>query len=98
MAIREKEFILAAKLLGLSNARIFAFHILPNVISPVMCRHAWRWLGNSYGIRAFVPGAWRPASYAVLGTDAYQRERLYTFCLVAFSFPGSAILITVLGF
>lgn len=36
MAIKELEYIQAAKALGLSNSRIIARHILPNILGPVM--------------------------------------------------------------
>ena len=36
MAIRELEYIQAAKALGLSDSRIIARHILPNILGPVM--------------------------------------------------------------
>jgi peptide/nickel transport system permease protein len=34
--LREKEYIEAAKVLGLSDMRIIARHILPNMVSPLM--------------------------------------------------------------
>ena len=36
LSLRERDFIQAAKLLGLSNARIFFVHLLPNVFSPII--------------------------------------------------------------
>ncbi len=36
LSLREKEFVEAARSLGLSNARIILRHILPNAISPVI--------------------------------------------------------------
>lgn len=36
LAIRELEFVQAAKALGLSNGRIITRHILPNIMGPVM--------------------------------------------------------------
>lgn len=36
LSIREKEFVLAARALGLSNFRIITRHILPNIIGPVV--------------------------------------------------------------
>ncbi len=36
LALREKEFVEAARSLGLSNLRIITRHILPNAISPVI--------------------------------------------------------------
>ncbi|HRH48542.1 MAG TPA: ABC transporter permease [Panacibacter sp.] len=36
LAVRELEYIEAAKALGFSNTRIIIFHILPNIMGPVM--------------------------------------------------------------
>ena len=36
LAVRELEYVEAAKALGFSNARIIVFHILPNIMEPVM--------------------------------------------------------------
>ncbi|MCB4790935.1 MAG: ABC transporter permease [Elusimicrobia bacterium] len=36
LSLREREFIQAAKLLGISNLRIFFVHLLPNVFSPII--------------------------------------------------------------
>jgi peptide/nickel transport system permease protein len=36
LSLRERDFIQAAKLLGLSNTRIFFVHLLPNVFSPII--------------------------------------------------------------
>jgi oligopeptide transport system permease protein len=36
MAVKELEFVQAAKALGFSNTRIIAKHILPNILGPVM--------------------------------------------------------------
>src|SRR3989339_1113654 len=36
LSLRHREFVQAADLLGISHARIFFVHILPNVISPII--------------------------------------------------------------
>ncbi|MHB9155074.1 MAG: ABC transporter permease, partial [Endomicrobiales bacterium] len=36
LSLREREFVQAAKLLGLGHGRIFFVHLLPNVISPIL--------------------------------------------------------------
>lgn len=36
LSVKEKEYVQAARVLGLSDARIMARHILPNVIAPVI--------------------------------------------------------------
>jgi len=36
LAIKEREFVLAARSIGTSNSQIITRHILPNVLSPIM--------------------------------------------------------------
>ena len=36
LSLKEREFISVAKMMALSNTRIFAVHVLPNIISPLM--------------------------------------------------------------
>jgi peptide/nickel transport system permease protein len=40
LAVREREFVEAARALGASNLRIFLFHILPNIIQPLIVQSA----------------------------------------------------------
>jgi len=40
LAVREKEFVEAARALGASNLRIFLLHILPNIIQPLIVQSA----------------------------------------------------------
>ena len=40
LAIREREFVEAARALGASNLRIFVRHILPNIIQPLIVQSA----------------------------------------------------------
>jgi peptide/nickel transport system permease protein len=40
LAVREREFVEAARALGASNLRIFIQHILPNIIQPLIVQSA----------------------------------------------------------
>jgi peptide/nickel transport system permease protein len=40
LAVREREFVEAARALGASNLRIFLLHILPNIIQPLIVQSA----------------------------------------------------------
>lgn len=69
MALKEMEYVQAAKALGLKNRRIIFRHILPNVLGPVMVIAAGNFAtaiiveaGLSFGNRY-------PATTAKLGTD-----------------------------
>jgi peptide/nickel transport system permease protein len=36
LALKEREFVLAARSIGTTNSRLIGRHILPNVLSPIM--------------------------------------------------------------
>jgi peptide/nickel transport system permease protein len=40
LAVREREFVEAARALGASNLRIFLLHILPNIVQPLIVQSA----------------------------------------------------------
>ena len=46
MVEKEKEYVAAARLIGLNHSRIMLWHILPNVLSPVLVSHYY--ISSSY--------------------------------------------------
>ena len=98
LAIREREYVLAARALGVSSARILFRHILPNLIGPVivmssfavantiLAEAALSFLG--LGVKPAVP-TW--GTMLADGRD-YLRDAWWLA-----TFPGVAIMITVLG-
>ncbi len=99
LAIKEREFVLAARALGTSNVRIMVQHILPNAIAPsivlaslgiagaILTESTLSFLG--LGIQVPTP-SW--------GT-MIDSGRNFTITAWWYAvFPGLAIMVTVLGF
>jgi len=99
LSMREREFIYAAKLLGLSYPRIFFVHLLPNVISPVIVT-ATLGVGSAIlsesGLSFLGLGIQPPnPSWGQMLTAG--KEYIYMAWWLSV-FPGLAILFTVLAF
>ncbi len=71
LAIKEREFVLAARSIGTTNTKLITRHILPNVMSPIMVSAT---LGHRHGHhhrkRAVLPGLRLPARFPDLGPPA----------------------------
>jgi len=99
LSMREREFILAAKLLGLSTPRIFFVHLLPNVISPIIVS-ATLGVGDAIltesGLSFLGLGVQPPtASWGQMLSSG--KEYIYVAWWLTL-FPGIAILLSVLSF
>jgi len=99
LSLRERDFILAAKLLGLSNLRIFFVHLLPNALYPIIVS-ATLGVGDAIltesGLSFLGLGVQPPAaSWGQMLTAG--KEYIYMAWWLSL-FPGIAILITVLSF
>jgi len=98
LAVREKEYIDAARVVGASHTRILFHHILPNTMAPIivissfavattmLAEAALSFLG--LGVKPAIP-TW--GSMLADGRD-YLRDAWWLA-----TFPGIAIMITVLG-
>lgn len=99
LAVKEREFVVAARALGVPAVRIVWRHVLPNVIAPVLVA-ATLAVGNVIVLEAGLSflgiGARAPtASWGSIffdGSDAFQD----TWWIALF--PGLAILVTVIAF
>lgn len=98
LSLREREYIEAVRALGIKPWRIFAYHILPNCIAPVMVL-----ITISVGVAIIAEAS---LSFLGMGTQpptpswgSDLREALTTMELNPWLgiFPGLAILFTVLG-
>jgi peptide/nickel transport system permease protein len=98
MSVREREFVLAAKVLGAADVRIMLGHVLPNVLSPVIVQAS---LLIAYAIIV-------EATLSFLGLGVQPPEPSWGSMLKAAAqymqvapwlsfFPGAAIFVTVLG-
>lgn len=98
-AIRNLEYVEAARALGLGNLRIFVFHLWPNIFSPLVVAATFGIAGTilaeaglSFLGIGVPPGT--PSWGALLN---FGRDVLLEAPHVA-TFPGLAIMATVLGF
>lgn len=100
LSVKPAPFVDAARLLGASDARILALHILPNVTSSILIL-ATAWLGNAILIEASLSfvGLGTPPPAASWGQMLSGSGRLYfeTAPWMAIA-PGVAITLAVLGF
>jgi len=99
LAIREEEFVEAARAMGTSMVRILARHVLPNILSPIIVM-ATLTVGFSIvetaGLSFLGLGASPPTPEwgSMLATG---RSYMLSAPWIA-TFPGLAILFTVIGF
>ncbi len=97
--IKGREFVLAARALGANSQRIIGYHILPNILGPIIVQ-------ASYGLSAIILaeagltflGLGLPVGTPSWGALLDQGvANLFTSPYLAF-FPGLCIAISVLGF
>jgi peptide/nickel transport system permease protein len=99
ISLREREFVLAAKALGLPRRRILTRHIIPNALGPVIVA-ATLGMGNTIVLEAGLSflglGVQAPlASWGAM-VDAGRANLLGAWWIS--TFPGLAIVGTVLAF
>ncbi len=99
LSLRERDYIAAAKMLGLGRARLIFVHILPNVISPIIVA-ATLGVGDAIltesGLSFLGLGVQPPvASWGQMLTTGKEYIHIAWWLSL---FPGCAILITVLAF
>jgi peptide/nickel transport system permease protein len=98
LSLKEKEFVQAARALGGSPARIVRFHLLPNLLPPLLIQATFGMASAiiAEGSLSFLGLGVEPptASWGAMLNDGRQ------FLLVAphlTTYPGLAIVMTVLG-
>lgn len=99
LSLRSWEFVNAARVLGLSDARILVRHIVPNLLSPVIVM-ATLMMGEAILIEAtlsFLGLGAQPPIPSWGSIMASGRAYLASAPWITL-FPGLAILLTVLGF
>ncbi len=100
IALREQDFVLAARAVGVPERRILVRHIVPNALSPIIVQ-------STLGIATAILNA---AALGFLGLGAIPPDVEWGAMLVdsirylfqgswwALMFPGFAIMLTVIGF
>lgn len=99
LSLREREFIAAARALGMGRARIILRHLVPNVLAPVIVA-ATLGIGNTIVLEAglsFLGLGVQPPTPSWGNMVADGRQNLLGAWWVA-TFPGLTIVLTVLAF
>ncbi len=99
LAIKEQEYVLAARLIGASPAKILFRHLIPNSIGPILITTTLA-IPEAIFTEAFLSfiglGVSAPmASWGVLASEGVVSLRSYPFQLL---YPALAISITMLSF
>lgn len=98
LAIKEREYVLAAKALGTTEARILIRHILPNLASPILVQTTASFAGAMLSEAAL--------SYLGLGTQPpnpawgrmlYEAQSYFQLSPWPAIFPGLVLALAVLG-
>lgn len=99
LSLREREFVQAARVLGMSDLRIITRHVIPNTLAPVIV-YTTLGIGNTILVEASLSflglGVQPPtASWGNMVSDG--RDALVTAWWIA-TFAGLAIVLTVTAF
>ena len=98
LAIKEEEFVLAARSIGTSGRRIVSRHILPNVLSPVTVAASLGVAGAiiTESALSFL-GLGFPADFPTWGRLLFDAKDLITSQPARVIWPGAMISLTVLS-
>jgi ABC-type dipeptide/oligopeptide/nickel transport system permease subunit len=99
LAVREEEYVMAARTIGANPARTLFLHVLPNTISPLIVMGT---LGIGTAILetaalSFIGMGAQPPDPEWGAMLASERNQVFSAPHLVF-FPGIAIMLTVLGF
>ncbi|HWI64233.1 MAG TPA: ABC transporter permease [Symbiobacteriaceae bacterium] len=99
LALKEQEFMLAARALGATRARLVFRHLVPNAMAPIIVELTFS-IPRAIFTESFLSfiglGVSAPmASWGVLASEGFMGLRSYPWEL---SFPAAAIILTTLAF
>lgn len=98
LAARAHEYVLGARALGATDARILGRHILPNVLGPVMVVGTINISSNILAEAALsYLGVGVPLSTVTWGGMLNEGKQVFEVAWWNAAWPGVAILLTVLG-
>jgi peptide/nickel transport system permease protein len=99
LGVKQREYVLAARALGVPARRVIWRHILPNVLNPVLVA-ATLGVGNVIILEAGLSylGVGARAPTASWGSIFYDGSEAFQSTWWIALFPGLAILMTVLAF
>jgi len=90
LAIREEDYVVAARSMGAPSSWIILKHILPNTATEILVKdfHG-RWLGTTVGGSAWIHRTRCAAAYARMGSDDQRVTAFLPNVVVDFHVPGS---------
>jgi peptide/nickel transport system permease protein len=98
LSLREREFVQAAKALGAGSGRILRWHVLPNVVSPVLVIASFAVAQMILGEAALTfLGLGTPPSIPSWGGMLSEARNYMTIAWWTAAFPGLAITVAVIG-
>jgi peptide/nickel transport system permease protein len=98
LSIREREYVQAAKALGAGSGRILRWHVLPNVVSPVLVIATFAVAQMILGEAALTfLGLGTPPSIPSWGGMLSEARNYMTIAWWTAAFPGLAITLAVIG-
>jgi peptide/nickel transport system permease protein len=97
LSVKEREFVLAARSVGSTNGRILRYHILPNVLSPVMVAATFSIASAiiTESALSFL-GLGFPPDFPTWGRLLFDGKDYLTLTPVLVFWPGLMISLTVL--
>ena len=98
LALKEREFVLAARSIGTPSRRIITRHLLPNVMSPIMVS-ATLGIANAIITESALSflGLWFPSDFPTWGRLLFDATDWLTQNPERVIWPGMAISLTVLS-
>ncbi len=98
LALKQREFVLAAKSVGTPNRRIITRHVLPNVLSPIMVS-ATLGVANAIITESALSflGLGFPSDFPTWGRLLFDGANFMTLTPARVIWPGLAISLTVLS-
>jgi peptide/nickel transport system permease protein len=98
LALKEREFVLAAKSIGTPSGRIITRHVLPNVLSPIMVS-ATLGVANAIITESALSflGLGFPSDFPTWGRLLFDGANFMTLTPARVIWPGLAISLTVLS-
>jgi ABC-type dipeptide/oligopeptide/nickel transport system permease subunit len=99
LAVKEEQYIEAARSIGVSHLRMLGLHVLPNILAPLVVQSTLQIAAAILSAAALgFLGLGVPPNVTEWGT-MLQKGRTYIFSAIHIvTFPGFAIMFTVLGF
>ncbi len=100
VSVREQDFVLAARSVGVSKRRLLFVHMLPNAVTPVLVYTPLALAGAimsiaGLGFLGLGPPDPSTPEWGSMLTDSSRFMRSAPHLLI---FPGAALLITIMGF